>query len=86
MYRLTVSPSAAKFFDKAEKSLQRKLDRCFQQLKVDPHHHNNIKRLSGPLAGELRFRVGNYRVVYNVDEVTEVVYVSMIAHRRDVYE
>jgi mRNA interferase RelE/StbE len=32
-----------------------------------------------------RLRVGNYRVVYLVDDFSKVIDVSVIRHRRDVY-
>ncbi len=33
-----------------------------------------------------RIRVGDYRVLYTVDDAEMIVRVSRIAHRRDVYE
>jgi mRNA interferase RelE/StbE len=33
-----------------------------------------------------RIRVGNYRIVYEVDDVAKTVDVTRIAHRREVYE
>ena len=33
-----------------------------------------------------RIRVGDYRVVYEIDDVAKTVDVTRIAHRRDVYE
>lgn len=32
-----------------------------------------------------RLRVGDYRVVYSINEVAKVVDVSLVRHRRDVY-
>jgi mRNA interferase RelE/StbE len=39
------------------------------------------------LAGreDYRIRVGDYRIVYAVDDVSRVVIIARIAHRRDVY-
>jgi mRNA interferase RelE/StbE len=39
------------------------------------------------LAGrdDFRIRVGDYRIVYAVDEGEELVLIARIAHRRDVY-
>lgn len=36
----------------------------------------NIKSLKGPFKGYSRFRIGDWRVIYRIDE----------EHRRDVYE
>ena len=35
---------------------------------------------------EWRIRVGDYRVVYEIDDAAKTVDVTRIAHRRDVYE
>lgn len=86
MYRLILAADAAKFFDRANPSLQRRFDRCFAQLREDPRRHNNIKRLKGDLAHLFRFRVADWRVVYRIEESQKTVMVLDIAHRRNVYE
>lgn len=35
---------------------------------------------------EWRIRVGDYRIVYEIDDAAKTVDVTRIAHRRDVYE
>jgi mRNA interferase RelE/StbE len=35
---------------------------------------------------EWRIRIGDYRVVYEIDDAAKTVDVTRIAHRRDVYE
>lgn len=67
-------------------ALARKLARCFTRLEADPRAGNNIKALKGPLAGLFRYRVGDHRVVYSVDDATRTVSVITIAHRRSVYD
>jgi mRNA interferase RelE/StbE len=39
------------------------------------------------LAGrdDFRVRVGDYRIVYSVDDADHLVLIARIAHRRDVY-
>ena len=34
---------------------------------------------------DFRIRVGDYRIVYAVDDTEDVVLIARIAHRRDVY-
>jgi mRNA interferase RelE/StbE len=86
MFDVILSPEAQVFYAGADKALARKLARCFAQLEREPRRHNNIKRLSGKLAGLLRYRVGDWRVVYRVDDKTSRVLVLVIAHRREIYE
>jgi mRNA interferase RelE/StbE len=86
MYEVILADLARRFFERADAPLQRKLDRCFDQLKRDPRHHGNIKPLKGDFAGYRRFRVGDWRVIYRIEDAPRTVIVLAIAHRRDVYE
>jgi mRNA interferase RelE/StbE len=86
MFEVTLSPEARAFFAEADPPLARKLGRCFAQLEHDPKRHNNIKRLTGEFAGRSRYRVGDWRVIYTVDDPSHRVNVLLIAHRSEVYE
>ena len=86
MFEIVLSPEAQDFFASAQRPLARKLARCFAQLEREPRRHSNIRRLKGEMAGWLRYRVGDWRVIYRVDEAAQQVNVLVIAHRREVYE
>lgn len=63
-------------------SLQRQiLDRAYE-LGDDPYVG---KRLKGSLEGLFSLRIGDYRVVYWIDEGKAVVWVVEVEHRRSVY-
>ena len=86
MFEVILSPEAPAFFSAAEQPLAKKLARCFAQLERDPRRHNNIRRLTGRLAGLVRYRVGDRRVLYRIDERAARVPVLSVAHRREAYE
>ena len=86
MFNVLLVPSAAKAFAKVDASLQRRIERALQQLGSNPHSHPNIKRLKGQFAGLNRFRTGDWRIIYRVDEGAKTVVVVEIGHRREVYE
>lgn len=86
MYEVILSNEAAEFFDSAVRPLSSKLARCFAQLEAEPRRNNNVKALTGEFKGYFRYRVGDYRVVYRIDEAKQQVLVAMIAHRSEVYE
>lgn len=87
MYAVIINSEAQGFFEEASASLQQRLDRCFDQLKINPSYHSNIKALKGNFAGYYRYRVGDYRVIYYIrDEPEFLVTVVLIAHRSQVYE
>jgi len=84
-YRVVLTASARRFVERADRSLQRRLRRCFGILEAEPRQHRNATLLRGALAGHYRFRVGDYRVVYCIHEEHKTVEVVHIAHRREVY-
>jgi mRNA interferase RelE/StbE len=86
MFEVVLSPEAREFYEAADRPLAQKLARCFAQLEREPRRHNNIKRLAGEFAGHSRYRVGDWRVVYRIDDRAKQVFVLSIAHRREVYE
>jgi mRNA interferase RelE/StbE len=85
MFEVLLSTAAQRFYEKADVTLTRRLNRCFAQLQHDPFTHPNIKRLSGKLTGYYRYRVGDWRVVYEIRADRAVVIILLIAHRREVY-
>jgi mRNA interferase RelE/StbE len=85
MYELTLTRDAQRFYEEADPPLVRRLHRCFEHLRQNPYEHPNVKRLRGSLAGYFRYRVGDWRVVYEVDEEKHLITVLLIAHRSKVY-
>lgn len=86
MYKVRLVKGAAKFFKSVDPSLAKRLARAFEVLEESPHQHPNIKALKGELAGRYRYRVGDYRVIYRIDDDDAEVIVLLIKHRRDAYE
>jgi mRNA interferase RelE/StbE len=86
MYRVELGRESRRFFERAGASLQRRLDKCFDRLKVDPRIGGSVKPLAGKLRGYYRYRVGDYRVIYRIDEQKQTVFVMRIAHRNEAYK
>ena len=49
-------------------------------------NYSNIKALKGEFSGYYRYRVGDYRVIYEIDDNSKLVTILLIAHRSRVYE
>lgn len=47
----------------------------------------HAKALRGRLSGKYRYRIGNYRAIFTVDELggMTILYVIAVAHRKDIY-
>jgi len=85
MYHVRLTEDAQRVFEGADAALQRKLDRCFLYLRTDPRRHPNIRKLKGELSAYHRFRVGDWRVIYRIDDERRTVWVAAIDHRREAY-
>jgi mRNA interferase RelE/StbE len=86
MYKVELSREARRFFERAAATLQRRLDKCFDQLKANPRNAAAAKPLAGKFKGLYRYRVGDYRIIYRVDEQRRMVFVLRIAHRSEAYD
>ncbi|MFN6562734.1 MAG: type II toxin-antitoxin system RelE family toxin [Nostoc sp. ChiSLP01] len=86
MYNVVLSGEAEEIYATANQALAKKIAKCFEQLEQNPRFHPNIKPLKGDFAGSYRDRIGDYRVIYQVDDGRDQVMVTTIAHRREAYE
>ena len=89
MYEVDLSPAAEKFYAQVDRPLARKLARAFEVLEQTPLQHPNITRLVRPssdLPPLHRYRVGDWRILYQVDNSRRLVIVIAIGHRRDIYD
>jgi mRNA interferase RelE/StbE len=76
-------PSAARDLAALERSMQRRITRRIDQLASDPRGFGSVK-LRG--AKDIwRSRVGDYRILFRIEDDRLVVLVIKFAHRRDVY-
>lgn len=46
---------------------------------------NNIKKLNSHPLADFRLRVGNYRVLFDVESEKKEIYILKISHRKDIY-
>ncbi|GAA6615542.1 type II toxin-antitoxin system RelE family toxin [Scytonema sp. NUACC26] len=86
MYEVILYPDAQAFYAAADKALAKKIAKCLERLEQNPRSHPNIKLLKGNYSGYYRYRIGNYRVIYSIDDEAMQVLVNTIAHRGEVYD
>jgi mRNA interferase RelE/StbE len=58
----------------------------YPQLRSNPFFGSNIKKLKGEFEGVYRYRVGNYRLFYTIDNDKIVVIIASITHRQGAYQ
>ena len=83
-YRVVYKPAAGRDVDKLPPHVLPRLRDSIAALAEIPRPPG-CKKLKGP-GGMWRIRVGDYRVVYEVDDSSLVVRILRAGHRRDVYE
>ena len=84
-YMIEISTSAAKAVDKLEKATRLRIVGAIELLSVDPRPPA-AKMLRGGEQGRWRVRVGDYRIVYAIEDDRLLVLVLRVAHRREVYD
>lgn len=81
-YRVEIAESAAKSIAKLQPQVALRVRNAILGLEENPRPHG-VKKLRGESA--YRIRVGDYRVVYTIDDNVVLVIVIRVGHRRDVY-
>lgn len=82
-YRIELRPAAARSLRKLDPQTSRRVQGAIALLAQDPRPPG-ARALQGR-AG-LRVRVGDYRIIYTVEDDVLVVVVVRLGHRRDVYD
>ena len=68
------------------RTLYRKItEYVYPLLRENPFFGPNIKKLRGNLRDLYRFRIGEYRLFYKVEENTVMVFIITIEKRKDAY-
>ena len=80
-----------KSFEKAKKKIDKKLyekikNFVYPQLKENPFYGSNIKKLKDNLEGYYRYRVGNYRLFYLIEDEKLIIVVVDFKHRQQAYD
>ena len=83
-YALDIRQSAQKELDALDDTVFARIDRKILTL-ADTPRPAGCKKLKG-YKNQWRVRVGDWRVVYIIDDTAHRVSVMRIAHRREVYD
>lgn len=82
-------------YSKASQKQIKKLDHYTRVMLMNWINHNLVecedperqgKPLKGKLKNQWRYRVGNYRILCDIEDDRLVILVIHVRHRRDIYE
>ena len=83
VYEVKFTPSADRTLNRLDLQDQRRIILRVEELAVNPRPPG-VKKLAGP--GDLwRIRVGDYRVIYQINDDILLVLIVTVGHRGDVY-
>ena len=82
MYAIKFSQTAEKQFEKLDISIQERVIASLERIRFRPYHF--VKRIVG--TDSYRLRVGDYRVILNIQNDVLVIMVITIGHRKIIYK
>ena len=84
-HQIEIHPRALKDFGALDRIATRRVRSRIDELGNDPYPSGARKLQIALPHAAYRIRVGDYRVVYAVNEQTATVHVLGVGHRRDIY-
>ena len=81
-YGIIFSDSALKQLKKLEKNVQERIISTLERIKIRPQAH--VTKLVGDPG--YRLRVGDHRVILDIDEGNLIILVIKIGHRKKIYK
>jgi mRNA interferase RelE/StbE len=82
-YRIELAPAAARQIRKLDPQARRRVQAAVELLATEPRPPAATQLVNS--GGAWRVRVGDYRIVYDIEDDRLVVLVLAAGHRREVY-
>jgi mRNA interferase RelE/StbE len=83
-YQIVVASRAKRDLKKINQVQLTRLDEAILKLEETPYPHG-VKRLIAADVAQYRIRVGDYRILYDVDEKSKTVIILRVGHRKEIY-
>ena len=82
MYEIIFDDRAIDFLNKLPKDLKKKIFNKIISSKEEPFHF--FERLEG--RKDYKLRVGDYRIIADLNENNKMIEITLIGHRKNVYQ
>ena len=82
IYTVLIAPRVKKQIDKLPLKIKEKIANAIQELSTNSFLG---KALKADLKGLYSYRVGNYRVIYNILRHRLIIQIIKVMHRKDAY-
>lgn len=81
-YKLIYANKAVKDIRKLDTVAKKRLKKALEKFSLRPFYY--AKKLSDAKIGEFRYRVGDYRIIFDIKDKNIII--LRIGHRRDIYQ
>ena len=81
-YEIIFTDTSRKQFRKLEKDVQERIIKALERIRIRPEAH--VRKLIGDPA--YRLRVGEYRVIVEIEKDKLIILVIKIGHRKNIYK
>jgi len=82
VYTVEILPAARKALRALDPSMRRRIEGAIALLAIDPHPPASRRLVE---RDGWRVRIGDYRVIYRIEDSRLVIVVVVVGHRREVY-
>lgn len=80
-YSILLHPQANIFLDNLDQGMRKGMRKKLEELQKYPERGNHLR-----YSVFWSLRVGDYRIIYEIDEKEQKVIILFIGHRKDVYD
>jgi mRNA interferase RelE/StbE len=84
-YQVEILPEALTSLKRLNKPVATRIIKKIRWLAAHVETIDHVA-LKGEWSGYFRYRIGDYRVIYDLDREGRIVIVAVVGHRRNVYD
>jgi mRNA interferase RelE/StbE len=85
MYKLIFTSKALKSLKVIPKRDALQILQKLEEFSADPNEARNVKRLQNHPIAVFRLRIGDYRVLFDREDVLRIIEIIDIGHRKHIY-
>ncbi|WP_286394339.1 type II toxin-antitoxin system RelE family toxin [Pseudanabaena mucicola] len=82
-YQVNLPKAVQKQLNTLPQELKQRILKALVQLQEEPRPANSLQMKGGQ---GFRLRIGDYRVLYEIDDSSQIVNLRRIGHRREIYQ
>lgn len=82
MFKVVITHNALKDINNLTQDVKKRIASKIKEYSNDPIYYS--RKLTDPKIGSYRFRIGDYRVIFDIED--ETIIVLRVGHRKDIYK